>query len=55
VAIHIIPEEEKQYHWENPECPCGPKLEIDSEKTGEMVWIHFVRDWDEVLEDFVQI
>lgn len=54
MALHIVPEQEKEMHQESEDCPCGPVFKLDNE-SGEMVWIHNILDWSGVFDDFIKI
>jgi hypothetical protein len=54
MAIHIIPESEKEKHIEDAECVCEPNFEIDDE-SGEMVWVHQIMDYEKILEGFLKM
>jgi hypothetical protein len=54
MAIHIIPEQEKELHIEDSDCVCLPNFEMD-EENGEMVWVHQIMDYDRILDGFLKI
>lgn len=54
MAVHIIPENEKDLHTHDQDCMCEPAFMLDDE-TGEMVWRHNLLDPEDLLDDFIQI
>jgi hypothetical protein len=54
MAIHIIPEHEKDKHTESPDCACEPEFLLD-EETGEMVWAHQILDYDSLLGSLIDL
>ncbi len=54
MALHIIPEPEKDLHSESEDCICEPRFILD-DQSGEMVWAHNILDWEGLVEDMVVI
>lgn len=54
MAIHVIPEHEKELHEESEDCICEPELKIDDE-SGEMIWLHKMLDPESLFDDFVNL
>lgn len=54
MALHVIPEDEKELHEESQDCMCEPQLIMDKE-SGEMVFAHQLLDPERLFDDFIQI
>lgn len=52
MAVHIIPDHEKEKHIESANCKCEPTLKFDKD-SGEMVWVHTIIDYDKLFDDFI--
>ena len=54
MAVHAIPDLEKEIHVENQNCQCNPELIVDYE-SGEMVWMHRHINLDSIFDNFVNL
>ncbi len=54
MALHVIPEYEKDLHTEDQNCICEPNFILDDE-SGEMVWAHQIINPEKLFEDFVTL